>query len=88
MAKKAREEDGIALPKRIWRVVDRCRGGERLCKSLRQTEHGETVVEFAFEPSARRVAPALARAAIETPFLKPVGDGLFGDETSQTWIAA
>lgn len=72
---------------RVQRIVDRCRGGERLCKTYRQKATGETEVLFCFEPSGRRAAPASAAQAIESGLLRPLGDGLLGEESSQSWAA-
>lgn len=85
--KTIREENGIKLPARVWRVVDRVRDGEKLCKCIRQKTTGETEVEFAYEPSARRVPAKTAQEAIKSGFLRPACDGLFGEDTSQTWTA-
>lgn len=88
MPRKLREENGIALPKRVWRVIDRARRGEKLCKLLRQSGNGNVLIEFAFEPSSKRAPTRDAQRAIASGLLRAQGDGLFGDETSQTWIAA
>lgn len=85
---KLREENGVKLPKRVWRVIDAARNGKKLCKTLRKTAEGKTDVEFSLEPVARRVPLKDAQEAIASALLVPTGDGLFGDETSQTWIAA
>jgi len=88
MGRKLREENGIKLPKRVWRVIDDVRDGQRLCKFLRQKEDLSTEIVFALEPRGRRVATKSAQDAIASGLLKGAGDGLFGEETSQTWVAA
>jgi len=75
------------IPARVQAVVDKCRSGQTLCKFLRQKETGETETVFFFEPSGRRCGPKSAVAAIDAGLLKPSGDGLFGQESSQTWTA-
>lgn len=80
-----REENGVRLPARVWRVIDTARSGQKLCKFLRKKETGETDVQFAFEPKAKRVPTKSAQDAIKSGLLKPLGDGLFGE--SQTWVA-
>lgn len=84
MPRKLREENGVALPKRVWRVIDQVRGGQKLCKF----RTGAETIEFVLEPRAIPIAPKAANAAIASGLLRPQGDGLFGADTSQTWVAA
>lgn len=88
MGRKLREENGVRLPARVWRVIDGARGGKKVCKFLRKMETGDTDITYAFEPTGRRIPTKSAMAAIESGLLRPMGDGLFGEETSQTWVAA
>lgn len=88
MSRKLREENGVRLPARVWHVIDAAREGQRLCKFLRKKEDLSTEVVFAFEPKGRRVALKSAQEAIASGLLRAQGDGLFGEETSQTWVAA
>lgn len=83
-----REENGVKLPKRVWSVIDRVREGGKLCKFFRPIADSEDDTQFFIEPQGRRVAPKSAQEAIKSGLLQPAGDGLFGAETSQTWIAA
>lgn len=76
------------LPKRVQGVIDRVKGGQRLCKFFRNTENGGVEIVFLFEPSGKKAPPKSSMQAIDSGELKPVSDGLFGAETSQTWIAA
>lgn len=76
------------LPARVKSVFAKMNGGERLVKSFRYKESGDTEVNFTFEPSGKRAGPKSAMAAIETGLLRPLGDGLFGDDLSQTWEVA
>ena len=85
---RLREENGIRLPKRVWRVIDAARDGQKLTKLLRRNQLGMTEIEFAFEPGGKHVPTGTANAAIASGLLRPTGDGLFGAETSQTWVAA
>lgn len=77
------------IPKRARRVIEQCREGELLCRYIRRGAE-ETETRFAYEmhPSSRVVGVKSARQAIESGFLVPQGDGLFGDDTSQTWRAS
>jgi hypothetical protein len=77
----------MTVPKRVQAVIDRMGAGERLCKSLKQSD-GDGSVEFRLEPSGDHVGPETARLAISCWGLKPCGDGLFDDGTSQTWVLA
>lgn len=76
------------LPKRVQFVVNQMREGQRLCRSYRLKESGETEVTYIFEPSGKRCGPKSAEAAIGTKFVMPLGDGLLGPESSQTFTAA
>jgi hypothetical protein len=75
------------LPMRVRRVIGRCREGEKLCRYLKMKTTGQTEVVFTFEPSGKTAPPKSSRAAISSGFLAPGGDGLFGDEFSQTYSA-
>lgn len=75
------------LPARVQGVIEKVRAGERLCKSFRFKETGETEINFYFEPSGKRAGPVSAQRATETEFLRPLNDALF-DDNSQTWVAA
>jgi hypothetical protein len=80
--------DYTRLPARVRAVIDRCRQGETLCKSLRRKETGETEINFYFEPSGRKAGPRSSQDATKTPFLVPNNDGLLDAGSSQTWRAA
>ena len=75
------------LPQRVRAVIEKCRGGQSLCKSIRHKETNDAEVLWFFEPSGRRAGPKSAGAAINSGFLQPAGDGLFGPDSSQTWRA-
>lgn len=83
-----REENGVKLPKRVWNVIDRVRDGGKLCKFLRPVNGLEDDTQFFIEPQGRRVPAKSAQEAIKSGLLRPTGDGLFGEETSQTWVAS
>lgn len=83
-----REENGVKLPKRVWSVIDRVRDGGKLCKFLHPVNGLEDDTQFFIEPQGRRVAAKSAQEAIKSGLLRPAGDGLFGEDTSQTWIPA
>ena len=76
------------IPKRVLTVINKLRGGQRVCKSLRLKESGETEVLFFFEPSWKRCGPQTAEASIKSGKLTAAGDGLFEPEFSQTWTVA
>ena len=76
------------IPRTVLAVVENLKRGQTLCKLLRRKETGETEVIFFYEPSGRQCGPKTAQKAIAAGLLKPSGDGLFGPESSQTWIAA
>lgn len=69
-------------------VIDRVKSGEKLCKSLRHKVSGELEVTHLFEPSGKRCNPTSAERAIKSGELRPLNDGLFDPDTSQTWGAA
>lgn len=79
--------DDMKIPARVRAVLERVSTGQRLVKSFRNKESGNTEVEFFYEPSGRRCGPKSAEAAIATGLLVPKGDGLFGAEFSQSWVA-
>lgn len=70
---------------RIQTLVGACKGGQRLCLTLRHSEVGEDRLYW-LEPSGRSAGTKSAEQAIEMGLLVPSGDGLFGQ--SQTWVAA
>ena len=76
------------LPFHTRRVIERCRSGERLCIQHRVKDTGEPEVLAYFEPSGKGTGAKSALNAISTEFMIPMGDGLFGDASSQTWRAA
>lgn len=78
------------LPKRVLRVIERCKGGETLCRAYRPRAIGETdeVTLWWFEPSGDECGPVSARQAIATGQLAPCDPGLFGDGNSQSYAAA
>lgn len=88
VAKKIKSEFD-SLPARVRRVINTVRRGQRLTKSLRLKETGDlaTQITFAFEPSGRRAGLKSSQEAIASGFLLPMGDGLLGDDSSQTWRA-
>lgn len=76
------------VPRSVRLAIIRMREGQRLHKSIRLKSNGETEVCFTFFPSGERCRADVAKAAIKTPFVRPLGDGLFEDEFSQTFEAA
>ncbi|AWN55045.1 hypothetical protein [Methylobacterium sp. 17Sr1-1] len=77
-------------PKRVLRVAEICKGGQRLHCQFRPRAIGETddVRLWWFEPSGENCGPASAREAIALGLIVPADDGLFGTGDAQTYIAA
>lgn len=75
------------LPYYVKAVIEKCRSGQRLCRSFRTKETGDVEEIFIFEPTGKRVGQKSAAQALETGFLKPLGDGLLEIQSSQTWVA-
>lgn len=59
--------------------------GESLVKTFMFSEEGGRKIKFHLHPSGVVCDPLSAAWAIENEDLQPTGDGLFGDENSQTW---
>lgn len=76
------------LPARVQRIVDKVKSGAKVCVYQHRKPSGETEDSFFFEPGGRYIPEKSARAAIKCGALKPSGDGLFGADTSQTWVSA
>lgn len=76
--------DEVNLPKRVWRVIEHCRHGQTLCRSL-APDGGEP--RFWLDPSNRNVGPRSAQEAIASGLLTPGRDCLFHDDNDQTWSA-
>lgn len=73
------------LPSRVQLVVDRVRKGERLQRTFCTKANGEKETLFSFQPSGRPAPPKSSQDAIDSGLLRALGDGLFGDDTSQTY---
>lgn len=80
MAKKHR------LGKRVIAVIEAAKAGERLCKSIKQSDVGAEI-SWSLEPSGKSVGEQTAAKVISAGLLVPSCDGLFGADTSQTWAA-
>jgi hypothetical protein len=66
-------------------VLERCRNGERLAKTIATNRAGNPVVSFCLEPSGTHVTEGQALGLLRSGKLVPVGDGLLGLESSQQW---
>jgi hypothetical protein len=66
-------------------LVERCRNGERLAKTITKNRAGNSVVSFCLEPSGAHVTESQALGLLRSGKFVPVGDGLLGLESSQTW---
>lgn len=73
--------------KNAIKLADKCRAGKKLCCSIRQTEEIGAGVVFHLEPGGEHVGRRTAENAIKHALVIPSNDGLFGPETSQTWVA-
>lgn len=76
MAKKSTHEW------RILAVLKAAKAGEKLCKCNIGAK-----ISWSLEPSGRAVEMQTAEQIIAAGLLIPQHDGLFGDDTSQTWGA-
>jgi len=74
------------IGKRLQSLIDRLARGERIIKQLPREPGDKT--HFWFEPSSKPVPPKTFERAITEGFVKPANDGLFDDQTSQTWVSA
>ena len=76
------------IPKRVMKIIDRCRIGEKLCLHLhhKNTDMCERV--FHFETSGKPAPKLSSEEAIVSGLLVPACDALFGLDTSQTYVAA
>ena len=61
-------------------ILERCRNGECLAKTITRNRAGNPMVSFCLEPSGTHVTEGQAIG-----LAPPVGDGLLGFESSQTW---
>lgn len=68
-------------------LVKACQSGQRLCKFMHGKHYEEQSAYYVLEPSGRPVHARTASGAIRAGLLMPAGDGLFGLEDSQTWVA-
>lgn len=68
-------------------VVIAMRGGQRLCKTIRLKVGGDTEYEYHLEPSGKTVPNGAAKRILVSRYVVPMGDGLLGSESSQTWAA-
>jgi hypothetical protein len=66
-------------------VLERCRNGERLTKTITTNRAGNPVVSYCLEPSGAHVTENQALGILRSGKFEPVGDGLLGLESSQTW---
>lgn len=78
----------VKVPKRIAKIVDRCRKGETLHLALPQITRGETNKRYWFEPSGKPAPVVSTEQAIAMGLLIPAGDSLFGGIDSQSFSAS
>jgi hypothetical protein len=63
------------MPHTPTSILEGCRNGECLAKTITRNRAGNPMVSFCLEPSGTHVTEGQAT----------VGDGLLGFESSQTW---
>lgn len=86
MAKRAKAKSAFEkLPFRVRSIIKLCRTGQRLCRSFRVTRQGKAEEDWTLEPAGYTVSKIQAKKAVASGFLVAGGDGLFGDEFSQTY---
>jgi hypothetical protein len=66
-------------------ILDRCRTGERLAKTITTNRAGNPVISYCLEPSGLHVVESQALGLLKSGKFEPMGDGLLGLDTSQTW---
>jgi hypothetical protein len=66
-------------------VLERCRNGERLCKTITTNRAGNPMVSFCLEPSGAHVTEGQALGLLRSGKFVPAGDGLLELDSSQTW---
>jgi len=74
------------LGKRVQSLLDQLNRGQTIIKQLPRDPTEK--VHFFYHPSSKIVPPKTFEKALGLGLVKPSGDGLFGDDTSQTWISA
>lgn len=74
----------VKLGKRVLTVIEAAKHGEKLCKSIKQSDVGAEI-SWSLEPSGKSVGEQTAMKIISSGLLNPSWDGLFGVEDSQTW---
>lgn len=87
MPRKKPKGDLKDLTKAARKVVIAMRGEQRLCKTIRLKQGGDTIFEYHLEPSGKRVGQGTAKRILVSHYVVPMGDGLLGPDTSQTWAA-
>ncbi len=75
------DREGNRLPKYMQIALSRLRGGETLCKEVSPQS---SVPKFFLDPSAREMSPGTAYKVIQSGYVQPGRDGLFGGD-DQTW---
>jgi hypothetical protein len=73
------------MPHTPTRILERCRNGECLAKTITRNRAGNPMVSFCLEPSGTHVTEGQAIGLLRSGKFAPVGDGLLGFESSQTW---
>ncbi len=75
------DRDGNRLPKYMQLALARLRSGETLCKEVSPLS---SVPRFFLDPSEREMSPGTAYKVIQSGYVVPGRDGLFGGD-DQTW---
>lgn len=75
------------VPASVERIATALKSGKRLCRAFRKKETGENEVCYFYEPGGVRCGRRTAEKALRMGVIKPVGDGLFAED-SQTFDLA
>jgi hypothetical protein len=65
-------------------ILERCRNGGRLCKTITTNRAGNPATSYCLEPSGDHVSERQALDLLRSGKFTPVGDGLLGPDSSQT----
>lgn len=86
MPRKSKEPKQPKLPAKVQRLMRYLTNGHTLCLHYRSSEVGDSK-QYWLEPAQRPVGSWTVERALELGLIKSNGDGLFGDETGQTYSA-
>lgn len=82
------EDASPKYPKRVLNIVKACENGQTLHYCNVTLRGGNSEPQYWFEPSGKSAPPKSSRQAIDAGLVVPMGDGLFGGLSSQSFRAA